>query len=401
MSELERSPPALAVGPAALFVLPALGEGGGARLVFGLAGALNRLGSRAEVFSTGPAVDATLDPTAVTGTVLFGVSSEGRIRHQLPGFLRRLRDAARRADIIVSGVEIGAGLDIAVLAGLLAWRPVLVIVHSNLAYTMSQTIGRHRHFARWAYPRLSGAVLPSRELAPTLTAVAQKLPRRVRWIPSGIDIEAVGSAARRDADVPLPPAPLVVAVGRLVPEKGLDLLIRAHAAALGRGRPHALMLLGEGPERGALQALIRALGVERSVVLAGHCTNPHAIVARASLFCFPSRYEGMGLALLEALAVGAPIVAADCVAGPAQVLDRGAYGDLVPAESAPALTEAIVRHLDDPDRLRAKAAAGKAWAASFTLDRSARGYQAFFREVLGQARPRPIGCSTPMVTTAG
>jgi glycosyltransferase involved in cell wall biosynthesis len=383
------------VPPAVLFVLPALAEGGAARLVFGLAGALNALGSRAQILSIRPAAEATLDPTAITLPVLFGVAGPGRIRNELGGFLRRVRSAAREADIVVSGAEIGAGLDVAVLAGLLARRPVVVIVHSNLVHTMSRTGGRHRHFARWAYPHLSGAILPSRELAPTLTAVASRLPRQVRWIPSGIDIAGVRSAAEREPGMTLPAGLFVTAVGRLVPEKGFDVLIRAHAAALAGGREHSIVLVGDGPERAALVELARSLGVDRSVVLLGQCSNPHAIVARSSLFCFPSRCEGMGLALLEALAVGAPIIAADCVAGPSQLLDRGAYGDLVRVESVQDLSEAIVRHLHTPERLRRKAAAGQEWAATFTVERSARGYQQFFSDILGSDRGRTGRPSDP------
>lgn len=376
------------LAPAALFVLPVLSEGGSTRLVMGLAGALTRLGSPAQLLSVRPDAETTLDRTAITEPVLFGMEGRGRIRSELGTFLRRLRIAARRADVVVSGEEMGAGLDVAVLAGFLAARPVIVIVHSNLAHTMSRTSGRHRHFVRWAYPRLDGAVLPSCELAPTLAAVASRPPRRVRWIPSGIDIASIRSAATREPDVALPAGPIVVAVGRLVPEKGLDTLIRAHAAALGRGRQHCVVLVGDGPERAALERLARSLDVARSVVFLGHCSNPHAIVARSALFCFPSRCEGMGLALLEALAVGAPIVAADCVAGPSQILDRGAYGDLVRVDSTDDLSDAIVRHLDDPERLRRKAATGTQWAETFTLERCAQAYQAFFREIMGA---EPVG----------
>jgi glycosyltransferase involved in cell wall biosynthesis len=306
--------------------------------------------------------------------------------------VRRLLAAAREADVVVSGVEIGAGLDVAVLGGVLARRPVVVIVHSNMAHTMSRTVGRHRHFARVAYPFLSGAVLPSRELAPTLTAVAPRLPRHVRWIPSGIDIAAVQANGEREPEVALPPGPLVTAVGRLVPEKGFDTLIRAHAAAIARGKRHSLVLIGAGPERGALEHLAQSLGVAPSITFLGHVTNPHAVVARSALFCFPSRCEGMGLALLEALAVGAPIVATDCVAGPSQILDRGAYGELVAVDSVTHLCDAIVRHLDDPERLRGKAVEGRQWAETYTLERSARAYQAFFRDILnGEAIPALAG----------
>jgi glycosyltransferase involved in cell wall biosynthesis len=93
------------------------------------------------------------------------------------------------------------------------------------------------------------------------------------------------------------------------------------------------------------------------VHLVGFSANPFPILRRAALFCFPSRYEGFGYALLEAQMLGVPIVAADCMTGPRQLLQDGRFGRLVAAEDVDELSTALAEHFDDPSALTAKASA--------------------------------------------
>ena len=103
--------------------------------------------------------------------------------------------------------------------------------------------------------------------------------------------------------------PLLVAVGRLAPQKGFDLLLRASAALHGRGLRHRLVVLGRGDEHDALQRLATELGIADAVELRGFVANPHEVMARADLFVLSSRTEGMPLSLLEALALRLPVEA--------------------------------------------------------------------------------------------
>ncbi|WP_158583358.1 glycosyltransferase [Salinisphaera sp. Q1T1-3] len=152
--------------------------------------------------------------------------------------------------------------------------------------------------------------------------------------------------------------PLIVAVGRLVSEKDFALLIDAFAE-LRRHQAARLMIIGEGEERASLEARIAALGLSADVVLPGWWADAQAAMAHSDLFVLSSRFEGLGLVLIEAMAVGCPVVSVDCPSGPREILDNGRYGTLVPMAEPVALSRAMTAMLAAPtsaDTLRARAA---------------------------------------------
>lgn len=151
----------------------------------------------------------------------------------------------------------------------------------------------------------------------------------------------------------------VVAVGRLSPEKDFANLVRA-LAVLRDDRPSLrLTIIGEGPERQALERLIAQLDLRGSVSLPGYDANPVEVVRRAGLFVSTSRHEGFGNAIVEALACGTPVVATDAPYGPREILANGRFGLLVPPGNLAALIHAMTRALAAPadtNPLRARAA---------------------------------------------
>ncbi len=128
-------------------------------------------------------------------------------------------------------------------------------------------------------------------------------------------------------------------------------------------RPARLVILGEArkeEEREALLTLANTLGVVEDVALPGYVDNPLPYMARASVFVLSSVREGFGNVLVEAMACGCPVVSTECPSGPAEILENGAYGPLVPVGDDAALADAILSLLDDPpdrDRLRARSMA--------------------------------------------
>ena len=173
--------------------------------------------------------------------------------------------------------------------------------------------------------------------------------------------------------------PVILAAGRLVEQKDYATLIKAFAQIAAR-RPCRLIILGEGSRRQELEELAAELKVSERVSLPGWVENPFAFMARASLFVMSSRFEGLGGVLIQALACGCPSVSTDCPAGPAEILENGRVGPLVPVGDHVKLAEAMERVLDQPpdaDSLRER-------AAYFSVDRAVAAYDEVLSTVVSE-----------------
>lgn len=140
---------------------------------------------------------------------------------------------------------------------------------------------------------------------------------------------------------------LVVSLGRLVPEKGFEVLVRAFARVAPRFPEWRLAILGDGPEEPTLRALVDTLGLARQVVLAGRVRDVEPWLARAGLVVQASRFEGFPNALLEAMGMGAAVVSTDCRSGPREIITDGVDGRLVPVEDVEAMAEVMAELMDD------------------------------------------------------
>lgn len=143
--------------------------------------------------------------------------------------------------------------------------------------------------------------------------------------------------------------PTVIGVGRLFLQKGFDRLIEAFATVAPDFPEWRLKLVGDGPLRDELAALAETLGVAEKVEFTGRSPHPEAHLAEAGLFVLPSRYEGFPNALLEAMALGLPVVAFDCPSGPSAIITHGVDGLLVAADDVAALADSMARLMADRD----------------------------------------------------
>lgn len=161
----------------------------------------------------------------------------------------------------------------------------------------------------------------------------------------------------------------VAAIGRLSPEKGFDLLLRAFASARLSPEHWQLLVLGEGPERPALAATIEALGLRSCVLMPGLVSEPQEWLMHSDMFVLSSRFEGFPNALLEAMNCALPVAAFDCPSGPREIVSHEQTGLLVPPHDTEALAEAIRRLAGDAAlrRQMGAAAAGEV-SARFDLD---------------------------------
>ncbi len=144
----------------------------------------------------------------------------------------------------------------------------------------------------------------------------------------------------------------ILAVGRLYRQKGFDILLRAFATVRGAHPDWSLVIVGAGPEEPPLRRLIEQLALGDAVTILPPRKDVETLMARAGLVVQPSRFEGFPNVLLEAMGMGAAVVAARCPSGPAEIIDDGTNGRLVPPEDPARLAEVIGELLADPDQRR-------------------------------------------------
>jgi glycosyltransferase involved in cell wall biosynthesis len=190
----------------------------------------------------------------------------------------------------------------------------------------------------------------------------------------------------------------VVAVGRLIPAKGFDLLLRAFASIADKSPDWRVVIAGEGPERAKLLALADSLGIAGRVTLTGWLEEPGYLLTSAGVYVLPSRYEGFPNALLEAMACGVPVIATACT-GASEIVTDGVDGVLVPVDSHVELARALRRLMQD-DGLRARLAqCAQAVSERYKMDAVSRRWD----EIMAAPAERPrAGLShTPRKATNG
>lgn len=235
--------------------------------------------------------------------------------------------------------------------------------HVDMRFTPSLGFANRfllKFLGRWIYSAANGVVAVSQGVKDSLGAVARLQSRRVTVIYNPIRTVT-------DLDIPTGDATLIkwwfdgdvrlIAVGSLKSQKDyptlLHALVRLRSACDAR-----LLLLGEGPERATLEALVDELGLSDAVRLPGFRADPFKYLSKATIFVLSSKYEGFPNVITEALACGLPIVSTDCPSGPAEILKGGQYGKLVVVSDDEALARAIIATVNAPvptQLLRARA----------------------------------------------
>ena len=252
-----------------------------------------------------------------------------------------------------------------------------MLIPSVAAVTMATRLARHRvrivgtlhakvgsrrwlDRARRSYLYVDAAVGVSRGVAAELTEAVGVPGARVHTIYNPVVSDSPVSDSDQPAGHPWldnPGPRVILAAGRLSKQKDFPTLLAAFARILDHG-PARLIVLGKGRARADLLAHAERLGISDHVDFPGFVHNPHAFMARANLFVLSSRIEGLPTVLIEAMACGCPVVSTDCPFGPDEILEGGRWGDLVPMGDAMALSEAMLRTLEDPqpsDALRKRA----------------------------------------------
>lgn len=326
---------------------PDMAGGGAERAALQLAAGLNDRGFRTDLVLAAAKGPRMAEVPQAVEVVDLGAE---RVLTSLPALTRYLRRARPYA--------MASFLDHANIVALWARRLAgypsrLVVVEQNHLSTAA-TNGKSRRdrmmpkLVRRFYPWATCVAGVSAGVVADLSALADTIAAdRYRVIYNPIVTDAMLERAAARIDHPWFEAgdPVLVAAGRLRPQKDFPTLIRAfeRVRATRSGR---LVILGEGPERARLEALVRELGLDDDVELHGFADNPYAFFANATAFVLSSRWEGLPTVLIEALSCGAPVIATDCPSGPREILAEGRYGRIVPVGDVGALASALDAALD-------------------------------------------------------
>jgi glycosyltransferase involved in cell wall biosynthesis len=233
----------------------------------------------------------------------------------------------------------------------IATRPAWALL--ALAATPDDTVvvdQEHMHFhahrpalaadVRRRYRDLDAIAVLSADDEGDYAAIAAGGRARVVRLPNAVPDLGGGISTRE--------APVLVAAGRLVAQKGFDLLIDAYAPIAARHPDWELRIYGGGPQKAMLERKIAHAGVGEQIKLMGSTRELGPALAAGSVFVLSSRWEGFGLVIVEAMSRGLPVVSFDCPRGPSDIIREGVDGVLVPEQDTAALGAAIEALIDDP-----------------------------------------------------
>jgi len=206
---------------------------------------------------------------------------------------------------------------------------------------------------------------------------------KIRIIYNPIDSEEITQLSKENINHPYfkENIPIIITVGRLVPEKGHSYLIKAFRIVR-KLRRCKLLIIGNGPMRKELEQLANELEIRQDVAFLGFQKNPFKYLAKSDVFVLPSLIEGFGLAIVEAMACGIPVVATNCPWGPGEIVINNVNGLLVPPADEKALAKAILAILNDKKFSEQMASKGRQFAAIFDVKKRIREYEDFFEYLL-------------------
>ncbi len=325
------------------------------------------------------------------GGILFWLASARKI----PRSFRYIHDIrtylqTRRPAVLSSALGKSSVNAILAISGLNVPTRVFVGVHIALSTRSEQSrkSGKGQAYSmvpmfRYCFAKAHGVIAASRGVAEDATSFLGLDPARVHVVYNPVDApESAHEPANAvphpwfEADAP----PVILGMGRLVEQKNFPLLIRAFAMVRQRVDARLVILGGDKSSaeqmahRQELRELAVELGVGDYMALPGYQSNPHSFLRTARLFVLSSSFEGFGNVLVEALLQGCPVVSTDCPSGPAEILEDGRYGKLVPVDDPARLAEAILDSLSstpDAEVLRRR-------GREFSLERAVTDYHRIF-----------------------
>ncbi|HEY9524021.1 MAG TPA: glycosyltransferase family 4 protein [Thermopolyspora sp.] len=346
-------------------LMHAFGMGGTIRTVINQANAMARLGHQVELVSAVRRRDSPQFPLDPRVAVVSLVDQRGQIPKEQRRTLRHRVLARLRPGIVPRGeyasswftwrVESAVVQYVSKLTDgiLVTTRPALNILAAHaapkgviLVAQEHMNLASHRDDVRAAivrlYPRFHAVVV----LTNTDRSDYEKVLPGTRIVRIPNSVHSLDQRHTRHT------GKTVIAAGRLVAQKGFDLLIPAFERVVAAHPDWKLRIYGTGPKKTELRALIEDYELGKNISLMGRTDHFDDRLAKASMFVLSSRFEGLPMVMIEAMSHALPVVSFDCPTGPADVITDGVDGVLVPPEDVEALGAAMIRLIDDKELRR-------------------------------------------------
>ncbi|MEW6001943.1 MAG: glycosyltransferase [Nitrospirota bacterium] len=286
----------------------------------------------------------------------------------------------RKPDIILSMLTHNNIM--ALLAGIFFKIKVIISEHSTLSEIIktregNKILGLPVTFLVKVFYRFAERVIAVSEgIRSDLIQGFNIRPDKISVIYNPVDLNRIAALSSLPVEHPFfkDAVPLVISVGRFVWQKRFDTLIKAFSLVL-KEIDARLILVGEGPEKEKLEKMVKGLQIEDKVFFTGFLNNPYKFLSKADIFALSSSYEGLPVAILEAMACGVPVISTDCRSGPREILQDGKSGLLVPVGDELSLSEAILTLLKNQPLREKFSRLGRERVNDFSVRKIVRQYE--------------------------
>lgn len=374
-----------------LFFRPSLARGGADRVTVTVMQHLDRSLYDVELVllqKTGPFVEEVPDDVTIH-------ELGGRVWTSVPPLLRLLRQ--RQPDVLFS-TSSGTNVPAAMAKFFLRDKVRVVVSERNMLEHGNLTPKRRLMIwlKKMVYPQADQITALSEGVKRDMVEKLGLAPERISVLYNPVVDDDLPVAAAAPLDHPWfveGAPPVILGVGRLVPQKDFATLIRAFARVRAE-REARLLILGEGPLRSDLEALVEDLGLTGDVLLPGFDKNPFRYMARSALFVLSSIHEGLGNVIIQSMACGLPVISTNCPSGPDEIITHEEDGLLIPMRDPDTLADAILHLLGHPEEKAALAQKARRSAQRFRVEAVIGNYVAAVRKAAGTDQESLLAMST-------